>query len=449
MSVESSTNHVQVLKRIGIRDVFIKRERDEKGKSFEIHINGKPIFSKGANWIPADSFTTRIQPDDYKKLIATARDANMNTLRVWGGGIYEPDIFYELCDEMGIMVWQDFMFACSMYPAHQEFLASVEREAEYQVKRLKSHPSIILWCGNNEIASGWLSWGWKEELPSSIWDDYKKIFHDLLPNVCEKLDPGRFYWPSSPGHSLTPPESDQIYGSGDNHYWGVWHGGDGFEAFEENIGRFLSEYGMQSFPEMGTIMKFAEEKDLDINSKVMKDRQKASLGTGNLIKYIEDYFLPQTDFRSIVVLSQIMQAFAIKAAVEIHRRSMPFCMGTLYWQFNDCWPAISWSSVDYFGNWKALHYHAKRFFNEIIIVIHEKEERIHISVINDKHKKVDSRIQLKLSTFEGFMLYEKTFDYTITEASSEVVYSFEKRDILKIELFPIFLSMLKYVKTKK
>ena len=431
VSVESSTNHVQVLKRIGIRDVFIKRERDEKGKSFEIHINGKPIFSKGANWIPADSFTTRIQPDDYKKLIATARDANMNTLRVWGGGIYEPDIFYELCDEMGIMVWQDFMFACSMYPAHQEFLASVEREAEYQVKRLKSHPSIILWCGNNEIASGWLSWGWKEELPSSVWDDYKKIFHDLLPNVCEKLDPGRLYWPSSPGHSLTPPESDQIYGSGDNHYWGVWHGGDGFEAFEENIGRFLSEYGMQSFPEMGTIMKFAEEKDLDINSKVMKDRQKASLGTGNLIKYIEDYFLPQTDFRSIVVLSQIMQAFAIKAAVEIHRRSMPFCMGTLYWQFNDCWPAISWSSVDYFGNWKALHYHAKRFFNEIIIVIHEKEERIHISVINDKHKKVDSRIQLQLSTFEGFMLHEKTFDYTITEASSEEVYSFEKKRYLK------------------
>ena len=189
VSVKSSTNHVQVLKRIGIRDVFIKRERDKKGRSFEIHVNGKPIFSKGANWIPADSFTTRIQLDDYKRLIATARDANMNTLRVWGGGIYEPDIFYELCDEMGIMVWQDFMFACSMYPAHQEFLASVKREAEYQVKRLKNHPSIILWCGNNEIASGWLSWGWKEELPSSIWDDYKKIFHDLLPNVCEKLDP--------------------------------------------------------------------------------------------------------------------------------------------------------------------------------------------------------------------------------------------------------------------
>ena len=431
LSIESNTNHVQFSKRIGIRDVSIKRERDEKGKSFEIYINGKPIFSKGANWIPADSFTTRIQPDDYKRLIATARDANMNTLRIWGGGIYEPDIFYELCDEMGIMVWQDFMFACSMYPAHQEFLASVKREAEYQVKRLKSHPSIILWCGNNEIASGWLSWGWKEELPSSVWDDYKKIFHDLLPNVCKKLDPGRLYWPSSPGHSLAPPESDQIYGSGDNHYWGVWHGGDGFDAFEENIGRFLSEYGMQSFPEMGTIMKFAEEKDLDINSKVMKERQKASLGTGNLVKYIEDYFPPQKDFQAIVVLSQVMQAFAIKKAVETHRRSMPFCMGTLYWQFNDCWPAISWSSVDYFGNWKALHYHAKRFFNEIIIVVHEEGEHIHISVVNDQHKTLQSRVKFQLSAFNGSIIHEKKIDYTIAEFSSSVVYNIKKKKYLK------------------
>ena len=427
VTIKSIKNHINIPIKTGIRDVFVVREKDKVGKSFEIHVNGKPIFAKGANWIPADSFTTRLKKNDYVHLIGSARDANMNMLRVWGGGIYEPDIFYELCDEMGIMVWQDFMFACSMYPAHQEFLDSVKIEAEYQVNRLKIHPSIILWCGNNEIAIAWHGWGWKEELPNSVWEDYAKIFHEVLPEVCKNLDSKRLYWPSSPGYTTKLPKNNQIYGSGDNHFWGVWHGGDGFEAFEENIGRFLSEYGMQSFPEMGTIMKFAEEKDLDINSKVMKERQKASLGTGNLIKYIEDYFSPQTDFRSIVVLSQIMQAFAIKSAVEIHRRSMPFCMGTLYWQFNDCWPAISWSSVDYFGKWKALHYHAKRFFNEIIIVIHEKEERIHISVINDKHKKVESRIQLQLSTFDGFMLHEKTFDYTIAEASSDIVYSFEKK----------------------
>ena len=266
------------------------------GKSFEIHVNGKPIFAKGANWIPADSFTTRLNKNDYASLIASARDANMNMLRVWGGGIYEPDVFYELCDEMGIMVWQDFMFACSMYPAHPEFLESVKIEAEYQVNRLKTHPSIVLWCGNNEIAIAWHGWGWKEELPSSVWEDYAKIFHEVLPEVCINSDSKRLYWPSSPGYTTKLPKNNQIYGSGDNHYWGVWHGGDGFDAFEKNIGRFLSEYGMQSFPEMATIMKFADKEDLDINSEVMIARQKASLGTGNLIKYIKDYLTMQSDF---------------------------------------------------------------------------------------------------------------------------------------------------------
>ena len=431
LSIESISNSIAFSKRIGIRDVFIKREKDEKGASFEIYVNGKPIFSKGANWIPADSFTTRISKEKYKNLIATARESNMNTLRIWGGGIYEPDIFYELCDEMGIMVWQDFMFACSMYPAHEQFLESVGREATYQVKRLKSHPSIILWCGNNEIASGWLSWGWKEELPSSVWDDYKSIFHNLLPEVCEKHDPGRLYWPSSPGHSIELPKDDQIYGSGDNHYWGVWHGGDGFDAFEDNIGRFLSEYGMQSFPEMATIMKFAEEKDLDTESEVMKSRQKASLGTGNLLKYIEEYFGPQSNFRSIVVLSQITQALAIKTAVEIHRRSMPFCMGTLYWQFNDCWPAISWSSVDYYGNWKALHYHAKRFFNPIIITFREKEDYIHMYVINDQHKTVESVFSFQLLTLDGNVLKQKSFGHRIEMSSSHCVFSMDKKEFLQ------------------
>ena len=187
-------------RKIGIRDVTIKRAADERGESFEIYVNNMPIYSKGANWIPADYFVERLQLEDYKRLLKDAIRANMNTLRIWGGGIYEPDHFYELCDEMGIMVWQDFMFACSMYPADESFLESVEREARYQVKRLKGHASIILWCGNNEVASAWLSWGWKEELPGSIWDDYRKLFHELLPRVCSELDPQRLYWPSSPCH---------------------------------------------------------------------------------------------------------------------------------------------------------------------------------------------------------------------------------------------------------
>jgi len=439
ITITSATDSFTFLKRIGIRDIFIKREKDKKGRSFEVHVNGKPIFSKGANWIPADSFTTRIKKEHYKQLLSAAKDANMNMLRVWGGGIYEPEIFYDLCDEMGIMVWQDFMFACSMYPADQKFLESVKEEAQYQVDRLKSHPSIVLWCGNNEIASGWLSWGWKEELPASVWNDYKKIFHEVLPNVCKELDPGRLYWPSSPGHSISLPESDQRYGSGDNHYWGVWHGGDGFEAFEEYVGRFMSEYGMQSFPEMKTVRKFAEDRDLDIESKVMVSRQKASLGTGNLIKYIKDYFNPIPGFKATVILSQVMQALAIKTAVEAHRRNMPFCMGTLYWQFNDCWPAISWSSVDYYGNWKALHYYAKRFFNPLIVTIHENKRDLEIHVINDQYKEYNSKLIFQVSKFDGSVIEEKSFNLKIEKASSNCVQTLDKQNLIqghdKSELF--------------
>ncbi len=430
IKLKSEKESIQFSKRTGIRKVLIERQKDSDGQSFEVHVNGKPIFSKGANWIPADSFTTRLKKKNYANLLDSVRDVNMNMLRVWGGGIYEPDVFYELCDEMGIMVWQDFMFACSMYPAHQEFLNSVKIEAEYQVNRLKSHPSIVLWCGNNEIAIAWHSWGWKEKLPSSVWNDYAKIFHKVLPGVCKNLDPGRFYWPSSPGYTTKLPENNQIYGSGDNHYWGVWHGGDGFDAFEKNNGRFLSEYGMQSFPEISTITKFAEEKDLDINSEVMLSRQKASLGTANLVKYIEDYLTMKSDFQSMVIASQIIQALAIKTAVEIHRMSMPFCMGTLYWQLNDCWPAISWSSVDYYGNWKALHYYAKRFFKPIIIVISEKKGRVLFNVVNDQHQQVESNIDIQISTFKGSMLMRKSINYLVPNFSSNEVFSFEKNKYL-------------------
>ena len=417
-------------KRIGLREVCIHRQKDEKGESFEIHINGTPIFAKGANWIPADSFVERLNRDDYERLIKDAVSANMNTLRIWGGGVYEPDCFYEICDEMGMLVWQDFMFACSMYPAHDEFLASVETEARFQLDRLKEHACIILWCGNNEIASGWLSWGWKEELPDSVWKDYDTLFHQLLPRICKELDPGRLYWPSSPGHSLVLPETDQIYGSGDNHYWGVWHGGDGFEAFEENVGRFMSEYGMQSFPNLATIKTFAKDKDLSIDSEVMEAHQKASLGTGNLVKYIEDHYNLKGDFECTVVLSQVMQAQAIRSAVESHRRNMPFCMGTLYWQFNDCWPGISWASVDYEGNWKALHYFAKRFFDPILISITEKNEMLDIYIINDVKEGCSAELSARSYKFDGSIIFEKRIELDIRPHSSNIVLSISKNDLI-------------------
>ena len=417
-------------RKIGIRDVTIKRASDQRGESFEIFVNNMPIFSKGANWIPADYFVERLQVEDYRRLLKDAIRANMNTLRIWGGGIYEPDHFYELCDEMGIMVWQDFMFACSMYPADESFLKSVKREARYQVERLKSHASIILWCGNNEVASGWLSWGWKEELPDSIWEDYRKLFHELLPKVCNELDPQRLYWPSSPCHGTDQSNQDQIYGKGDNHYWGVWHGGDDFNAFEDNVGRFMTEYGMQSFPSMSMVESFTHEKDRSLDSDVMNAHQKASLGTGNLMKYIEDYYRMNDDFESIVGLSQIMQAEAIRFAVEAHRRNMPYCMGTLYWQFNDCWPVISWSSIDYGGNWKALHYAARKFFSPILVSIKDLNDKIEIHVINDQHHEVESGIRLGLFNLNGDILFKDSSEINVEPFSSNIYRAFDKNDFL-------------------
>ena len=430
LTIETKEREEHHERRLGIRDVKIRRDKDEKGESFEIHVNGMPIYSKGANWIPADYFVERLTRDDYKRLLNDAIRANMNTLRIWGGGIYESDHFYELCDEMGIMVWQDFMFACSMYPGNDEFLDSVEKEARYQVNRLKGYASVILWCGNNEIASGWLSWGWKEELPISVWQDYKKLFHELLPKVCHELDPERFYWPSSPGHGIDQSDEDQIYGKGDNHYWGVWHGGDEFDAFEDNVGRFMTEYGMQSFPATSTIESFADKKDRVLDSAIMNAHQKASLGTGNLMKYIEDQYRVTNDFDSVTGLSQIMQAESIRFAVEAHRRHMPYCMGTLYWQFNDCWPVISWSSIDYKGNWKALHYSARNFFKPVIVSLRDLEDVVNVHVVNDRHYGLDAVVKIGLFGFNGDLLFEDSFSMEVKQFSSCIARSIDKTVLL-------------------
>lgn len=431
IKVHAHEKSERITKRIGLRNIYIKREKDDKGSSFEIYVNGVAIFAKGANWIPADSFTPRLKEKDYEMLLNSALDAKMNTLRIWGGGIYEPEYFYNLCDELGILVWQDFMFACSLYPGDEKFLKSVKKEAEYQVNRLKHHPSIFIWCGNNEIASGWLAWGWKEELPKHVWKkDYNTLFHQVLSEICEKLDPDRLYWPSSPGHSLKLPEDDQIYGSGDNHYWGVWHGGDEIEAFSENIGRFMSEYGMQSFPEPKTIATFAEEKDWDINSDVMNSHQKASLGNKNITKYLDMYYCKPKNFESYIILSQIMQASAIKYAVETHRRNMPFCMGSLYWQLNDCWPGPSWSSIDYYGNWKALHYAAKKFFDSVILSFAMEDKSIDVYIINDLNNNLGLTLTLTLYLFDGSIKKEISKEINISSSSSTKILELDYNELI-------------------
>ncbi|SMF03632.1 beta-mannosidase [Paenibacillus barengoltzii] len=410
--------------RTGLRDIRLVREKDEAGASFRFELNGVPVFAKGANHIPNDSFLTEVTQGRYRHEIATAAESGMNMLRVWGGGIYEQDIFYELCDEYGIMVWQDFMFACSMYPGDPKFLDSVTREAEDNLKRLRNHPCIALWCGNNEIDSAWAhyvedgGWGWKKDYTAKqreqIWADYEAIFHRILPQAVERLGGGVAYVPSSPIRKLTGDADQhalQVTGEGDVHYWGVWHAVEPFDNYNRKVGRFMSEYGFQSFPELKSALTYAPESELALESKIMLAHQKN--GRGNqLIKEYMDLYLPEPkDFPSFLYMSQVLQAEAIRTAIEAHRRNKPYCMGTLYWQMNDCWPVASWAGMDYYGRWKALQYAVRRSFREIMLAIYEPEDGpISISIVSDLQKPVTGRLRLSLHDFQGGLLKEQTLE---------------------------------------
>jgi beta-mannosidase len=353
-------------KRIGLRTLKLDRHPDVFGESFQFVVNDVPFFAKGANWIPADAFVVRLTREDYADLLKSAADANMNLLRVWGGGIYENDSFYDLCDELGICIWQDFIFSCSTYPTFDEaFMANVRAEAEDNVRRLRHHPCIALWCGNNELEQGLVGDSWQGGKMS--WEDYSKLFDQLLPEVVQTLDPVRDYWPSSPH---TPTGDRRKFNDptcGDAHLWDVWHGSQPFEWYYGCLHRFNSEFGFQSFPEPKTVYGYTLPQDRNITSYIMEQHQRCGTGNSLIIQYMLDWFRLPTAFETTLWLSQILQGMAIKHAVEHWRRSMPRGMGTLYWQLNDCWPVASWSSLDYHGRWKALHYMAKRFYAPLLI----------------------------------------------------------------------------------
>jgi len=389
----------EIVRRLGVRTIELLQKPDEVGKSFTFVVNGYPTFMKGANWIPADSFPSRITPERYRHLLESVRDANMNMLRVWGGGIYERNDFYDMCDEMGILIWQDFMFGCSLYPGDQAFLDNVRQEAIDNVTRLRQHPSIVIWVGNNEMESGWFHWGWKNQYPAKLWDDYMKVFYGVLPEVIKSLDPTRQYWPSSPSSNLEDdPESQKM---GDLHYWQVWHAAAPFHEYEKQSPRFMSEYGFQAFPQVDTVATYTDPGERNITSPVMLAHQRHPRGNQLIREYMLREYPEPKDFDSFLYVSQVLQAEGIKVGAEHLRRIMPHNMGSLYWQLDDCWPVASWSSIDYTGRWKALQYYARRFYSDVRVILHGQGGNLDVFVVSDRLKHINAQLKFSVMDFNG------------------------------------------------
>lgn len=383
---DEAGTHTFPVEQFGLRTVQLIREADADGHSYYFRINGRPVFIKGANYIPQDNLLDRVGEQQYQKLFADTLAANMNMLRVWGGGIYEEDFFYELADQYGILVWQDFMFACTLYPGDEDFLASVRQEVIYNLKRLKKHPSLALWCGNNEIAVGRDYWGWPadygytEEQYASMREEYNRLFTELLPQLVEQYDPTLDYVSTSPLYDYSQLEH---YKDGDVHYWGVWHEEEPFITYLDHVPRFMSEYGFQSFPTLPSVRRYAQPEDWSIDSPVMQLHQKHPRGNGIIKKYLLQEYREPVDFASFLYLSQVLQAKGIRMAIEAHRAAKPFCMGTLYWQLNDCWPVASWSGIDYYGRWKALHYAVRQAYQETIVAVRTEHAGWTAHIISD------------------------------------------------------------------
>ncbi|MCX6259102.1 MAG: glycoside hydrolase family 2 protein [Bacteroidia bacterium] len=367
--------------RTGIRTIELKQESG----SFCFVLNGKPLFIKGSNYIPPDNFLPRVTIDKYHRIIDNAVMANMNMLRVWGGGVYADDDFLDYCDEKGILVWQDFMFACSMYPGDKAFFENVKQEATDNVKRLRNHPCLALWCGNNEIDEGWNNWDWQKQYRYSkqdsarIWNDYLELFRKILPGVINDYDPTCSYISTSPKTGWGHKESME---DGDSHYWGVWWGMEPFEKYEEKVGRFMSEYGFQGFPDMRTMKSYCKPEDTylsfddkkqPVTSEVMKAHQKHPAGYQTIETYMEREYKIPAKFEDYAYVSQLLQAYGIKKAIDAQRFNQGYCMGTLYWQLNDCWPVVSWSSTDCYDRWKALHYFVKKAYRDTCILFRQNK----------------------------------------------------------------------------
>ncbi|AUC14537.1 beta-mannosidase [Tenacibaculum sp. SZ-18] len=437
VKVSHKNHYDEKSNRIGLRTIELLREKDSIGTSFYFKVNGVPTFMKGANYIPQDLFLTRVKDSNYYHILNSAKEANMNMIRVWGGGFYENKKFYDLCDEMGLLIWQDFMFACAMYPGDKKFLENVKQEAIDNVKRLRNHSSIALWCGNNEVLSAWERWGWKqkvtkeqsEKAANTTWQSYVDIFHKVLPEVVEQYDADRKYWASSPSSELGVPES---HTDGDAHYWGVWWGKEPFDNYNMKIPRFMSEFGFQSFPELATVNKYTLPEDRDIFSEVMKSHQRSSIGNGTIKEYMLRHYKEPKDFESFLYVSHLLQAYGITTGIQAHRKNRYRCMGSLYWQINDCWPVASWSSIDYYGKWKALHYGVKESFKKTIVSYNDKKDKIKVFIATDSLSNFNARLTIDLLDFKGNKLKSWNRNIKVIANSSGSYFEIEKSKISDI-----------------
>ena len=419
-----SVDGVEIAKQernVGLRTVRVVMDDDEHGKSFYFVVNGKSMFAKGANFIPDDALLPNVTQERYKRIFEDVKAANMNMLRVWGGGIYEDDEFYDEADRNGILIWQDFMFACSSYPHDPLFVGRVEAEAEYNIKRLRGHASLAMWCGNNEIYEAMRYWGWQRKYSAEAFAEmecgYNVLFRELLPQMVERLDGTRFYMHSSPYEAnWGRPNS---WKTGDSHNWGTWHGRKPFESFDTDVPRFMSEYGFQAFPEMKTIRTFAEEKDFELESPVMNAHQKADIGNALIKQTMRLYYRVPEKFEDLVYVGLVLQGQGIRHGIEAHRRNRPYCMGSLFWQLNDSWPVVSWSGIDYYGNWKALMYQSKRAFAPILINAIKEGDDVCVYLVSDElQDRDDVRLDVELMDFDGKVHGKWTQDGRLAANSS-------------------------------
>ena len=424
-SVDSKTQ------KIGLRTLRLQQEKDEWGKSFQFNVNGVPIFAKGANYIPEDVYLNRVTPAKTHKLMQTCVDANFNCLRVWGGGIYPHDSFFDACDELGIIVWQDMMFSCAIYDIHNPaFFTNITHEIRDSLHRMRHHASLGLICGNNEMEWAFEEWNFPKTKENRA--EYIKQYEVLIPNLVAEVCPEIDYWPASPS-SGGNFESPNDPGAGDVHDWTVWHGRKSYTEFRKHHYRFLSEFGFQSFPAYKTVLSYTAPEDRNIFSPVMEDHQRNESDNGNskIFHFMADYYRYPKDLASIVYISQCSQAEALRYAVEHLRQNRGRCMGATYWQLNDNWPTASWSSVDYFGRWKAMHYSAKRCYDPVLMSIKEAGDKAEIWITNDKLEPTYGDLKWRLLTLSGKVLKQGEATLEVTGLAAARILDLDFSEELK------------------